>query len=79
MNAFFVKEAIVKAGYFDEDFRHPGEEEPELCYRMLKKGYRFEYDSNAVVVHSHRTILRCFFPTGKEAGFFAVCGLKYRE
>lgn len=57
-NAFFLKQAIVDAGYFDEEFRLPGGEEPELCHRMRKKGYHFKYDKNAVVVHSHRTSIK---------------------
>jgi glycosyltransferase involved in cell wall biosynthesis len=73
-NAFFLKEAVITAGYFDEDFRLPGGEEPELCHRMKKKGYRFKYDENAVVMHSHRTTLRSmmkmFWTHGKGEGIF---------
>ncbi|MDG5469928.1 glycosyltransferase [Deltaproteobacteria bacterium IMCC39524] len=57
-NAFFLREAIVGAGYFDEDFRVPGGEEPELCHRIIKNGYHFKYDENAKVTHSHRTTIK---------------------
>lgn len=75
-NAFFSKAAVIKAGFFDEAFRHPGGEEPELCYRMLKKGYRFKYDQNAVVIHSHRTtiksMIRMFYFHGKGNRIFST-------
>lgn len=74
-NAFFVKEAIIKAGFFDEIFRQPGGEEPELCYRVLKLDYIFKYEPNAVVIHSHRTsirsMIRMFFVYGKGRGIFS--------
>lgn len=57
-NAFFRTQAIIDAGCFDEDFRYPGGEEPELCYRMKNVGYRFMYDHAAVVQHSHRTTIK---------------------
>lgn len=73
-NAFFLKEAVIKAGYFDEDFRQPGGEEPELCYRMRKKGYYFKYDRDAVVTHSHRTtiksMIKMFYGYGRGRGIF---------
>jgi GT2 family glycosyltransferase len=73
-NAFFLRDAVVKAGGFDEDFRRPGGEEPELCYRMLGKGFRFECDENAVVIHSHKltlkSIMRMFFAYGRGRAIF---------
>jgi glycosyltransferase involved in cell wall biosynthesis len=53
-NACFRTEAIVRAGYFDERFRKPGGEEPELCLRIRKLGYRFRLAEQAVVLHHHR-------------------------
>lgn len=74
-NAFFKKNALEEAGLFDEDFRQPGGEEPELCYRLLRKGYHFKYDTDAVVIHSHRTsvagMLKTFFVHGKGRGILA--------
>jgi len=57
-NAFFCKKALLAVAGFDEDFRFPGGEEPEMCYRLRKMGYFFRYEKNAVVVHAHRTNLR---------------------
>lgn len=53
-NACFRKDAIVRAGYFDERFRKPGGEEPELCLRIRQLGYRFRLAEQAVVLHHHR-------------------------
>lgn len=53
-NACFRKEAIVRAGYFDERFRKPGGEEPELCLRIRRLGYCFRLVEQAVVLHHHR-------------------------
>ena len=79
-NAFFLKKAIVEAGYFDEDFRWPGGEEPELCHRMRKKGYYFKYDEHAKVIHSHRTniksLIKMFFNHGRG---YAVLASKWPE
>lgn len=75
-NAFFQKKAIEEAGLFDEDFRQPGGEEPELCQRMRDKGYIFKYDPDACVIHSHRTtvlkMIKMFFIQGKGAGLLAM-------
>lgn len=75
-NAFFSKKALEEAGLFDEDFRQPGGEEPELCQRMRNKGYAFKYDADASVIHSHRTtvvkMIKMMFVQGKGAGLLAT-------
>lgn len=53
-NACFRREALLRAGLFDERFRKPGGEEPELCSRIRKLGYRFAATESAVVLHHHR-------------------------
>jgi len=74
-NAFFLKEAIIKAGNFDEAFHVPGGEEPDLCLRLIKQGYYFKYDKKAVVFHSHRTTLsgmsKMFINHGRGRGLLA--------
>jgi glycosyltransferase involved in cell wall biosynthesis len=73
-NAFFPKKALVKAGYFDDAFRRPGGEEPELCYRMLKTGCHFKYEKDAIVIHSHsptlKSMLKMYFAYGKGRAIF---------
>ena len=53
-NACFRREALLRAGLFDERFRKPGGEEPELCARIRRLGYRFAAVESAVVLHHHR-------------------------
>lgn len=53
-NACFRREALIKAGLFDENFRKPGGEEAELCFRIKALGYRFNCAPEAVVLHHHR-------------------------
>lgn len=73
-NAFFLKKSIINAGYFDEDFLLPGGEEPELCHRIIEKGYNFKYDEGAIVVHCHRTtiinMMKMFSNYGKGHAIF---------
>ena len=57
-NAFFCKKAVLDVGGFDEDFRYPGGEEPEMCYRLKQAGYRFLYEPKALAIHAHRTDLK---------------------
>lgn len=53
-NACFRRAALLEAGLFDERFRKPGGEEPELCLRLSKRGYHFCWAKEAVVLHHHR-------------------------
>ena len=53
-NACFRREAIIRAGLFDERFRKPGGEEAELCFRIKDLGYQFKFVAEATVFHHHR-------------------------
>jgi glycosyltransferase involved in cell wall biosynthesis len=58
-NACFRRAALLEAGLFDERFRKPGGEEPELCLRLSKLGYYFRTAQKALVFHHHRqTVVR---------------------
>ncbi len=59
-NACFQRKVLLQAGLFDERFRKPGGEEPELCYRIAKLGYKFGLVENAVVYHHHPQDLKSF-------------------
>lgn len=79
-NAFFLKKAVTEVGCFDERFRFPGGEDPELCYRVRKKGYYFKYDEHAKVVHSHRTNIKSFMKMFYNHGRgYAVFASKWPE
>jgi glycosyltransferase involved in cell wall biosynthesis len=62
-NACFRRAAMIDAGLFNERFRNPGGEEPELCLRIKKLGYEFRFVEQALVHHHHRQTLKSFFKT----------------
>lgn len=62
-NACFRREALLRAGLFDERFRKPGGEEPALCRRLTELGYQFRSTPEAVVLHHHRQTVSSFLRT----------------
>jgi GT2 family glycosyltransferase len=48
---------------FDERFRKPGGEEPELCRKIRQLGYRFRFAEDAVVLHHHRQTVKSLLKT----------------
>ncbi len=79
-NAFFCKKALLEVGGFDEDFRFPGGEEPEMCHRLRRKGYFFRYENEAKVVHAHRTNLKSFIHMFKMHGIGCrICASKWED
>ncbi len=70
-NACFRRDALLEAGLFDERFRKPGGEEPELCIRLRRLGYEFRVAEDAVVLHRHKTIRNLLRATSNygEGGF----------
>jgi GT2 family glycosyltransferase len=62
-NAAFRRSVLKEVGGFDADIRVPGGEDPGLCFKVLERGYRLEYDANAVVFHEYRPSLRDFVRT----------------
>lgn len=53
-NAIFRKKCLKEIEGFDVNFKRPGGEDPDLCYRLLNKGYRFHFDKDLVVLHNSR-------------------------
>lgn len=62
-NACFRLDVLITAGGFNEIFRKPGGEEPELCWKIRNLGYEFCFAQNAVVYHYHRQSLIGFLNT----------------
>jgi len=62
-NACFRRNVLLQSGSFSERFRKPGGEEPELCWRIRKLGYRFGFTADAVVLHHHRQSIYSFART----------------
>jgi GT2 family glycosyltransferase len=62
-NACFRRDALIEAGLFNERFRKPGGEEPELCFRIKKLGYEFRFVEQALIYHHHRQTMKSFLKT----------------
>lgn len=62
-NACFRREALIEAGLFDERFRKPGGEEPDVCLRIRRMGYGFRFVEQALVRHHHRQTIGSFLKT----------------
>jgi glycosyltransferase involved in cell wall biosynthesis len=62
-NACFRRGALLEAGLFDETFRKPGGEEPELCTKIRKMGYVLKAVEDAVVLHHHKQTVKNFLKT----------------
>jgi glycosyltransferase involved in cell wall biosynthesis len=60
-NASFRKSCLLEVGGFASDFHRPGGEDPDLCYRMLAKGYRFHFMPDLVVQHVSRESMKAYF------------------
>lgn len=64
-NAMFRKRCLQEVGGFDPNFRRPGGEDPDLCYRLLNMHYGFIFDRDIVVLHHSRDSMRSYFKTLK--------------
>jgi glycosyltransferase involved in cell wall biosynthesis len=62
-NAAFRRNVLCDAGLFDERFRKPGGEEPDLCRRIRDLGYEFRLAEGALVRHHHRQSVRSLLRT----------------
>jgi GT2 family glycosyltransferase len=62
-NAVFRREALIKVGGFDERFRMPGGEDPDVSFRLLRAGYRLEHNKKAMVVHHYSPSWLSFMKT----------------
>lgn len=60
-NASFRASAIRQIGGFDETFRRPGGEDPDLSYRLLASGYRLACLSDLRVKHRSRPDFKAYF------------------
>lgn len=60
-NAAFRKACLLEIRGFDTDFRRPGGEDPDLCYRLLARGYRLSLLKDLVVDHQTRESISAYF------------------
>ncbi len=75
-NASFRRDLLCLIGGFDERFSFPGGEDPDICHRLIKRGYKFVYNPEAVVFNSHkrniRELLVTYFNYGRGQSFLAL-------
>ncbi len=57
-NAVFKRELIERLGGFDETYKWPGGEDPDLSFRATASGAILGYDPGPVVRHMHRDSVR---------------------
>jgi len=57
-NACFCKDVLMEVGGFNEIFTAANAEDSDLCFRILRRGYRLEWDSRAWVWHYHPSTIR---------------------
>lgn len=75
-NASFRKDCLRMVQGFDERYTFPGGEDPDLCYRLRRKGYIFQFNRNAVVHNPHKErlkdLIRTYFNYGKGESFLML-------
>jgi glycosyltransferase involved in cell wall biosynthesis len=62
-NASFRKKYLDEVSGFDATFRTPGGEDPDLCYRLMKRGHRCSFAKDLVVNHHSRESMKAYFIT----------------
>lgn len=56
-SAAYRRDAFLDVGGFDESFPIASGEDPDLSFRLSKKGYKMVFNSKAVVYHRHPRVL----------------------
>lgn len=59
-NCCYRRDVLEQVGAFDEGFRRPGGDDPDLSFRTTQAGFRLEYVPEAVVYHSELQTYRDF-------------------
>jgi GT2 family glycosyltransferase len=59
-NACYRRTVLDEVGGFDEGFRHPGGDDPDLSARVRARGYRLEFVPAAIVYHEELESFRDF-------------------
>lgn len=59
-NACYRRDVLESVGTFDEGFRHPGGDDPDLSYRTRQAGFKLRPVDDAVVYHSELESYRDF-------------------
>lgn len=67
-NAAFKKEILSKMGGFDTTFRKASGEDFELCYRIIRAGYKLGFDGDIFVWHEHPSSVWKYFKQQYQRG-----------
>ncbi|RLI96894.1 MAG: glycosyl transferase family 2 [Candidatus Aenigmatarchaeota archaeon] len=67
--AYYAKE-FLDFGGFDESFPAASGEDPDLSFRLAKKGYKMVYNPNAVIYHKHPDSLGKYLKTRYYRGYW---------
>ena len=62
-SAAYRKKIFIELGGFDEDFPTASGEDPELSFKVSRKGYKLVFKRNAIVYHFHETSLLKYLRT----------------
>ncbi|HLC79221.1 MAG TPA: glycosyltransferase [archaeon] len=71
-SAAYRKEDFFEAGGFDESFPKASGEDPELSYKISKKGKKLVFNPNAIVLHTHPDTLEKYLKTKYYRAFYRV-------
>ncbi len=68
LNACYRKDVLQKFGGFNKEFKQPGGEDPDLSFRIRKKGFLLGYNPKAIVYHHHKASTASFLRTFRNYG-----------
>ena len=71
-SAAYMREVFLREAGYDEKFRKASGEDPELSFKLSKKGYKLVFNQNAVVYHSHPTALWKYLKSKFQHAFWRV-------
>ncbi|HKM99990.1 MAG TPA: glycosyltransferase [Candidatus Binataceae bacterium] len=75
-NMAFTRAALMRAGGFDAQFTSAGDD-VDICWRMLKAGFRLGYSPAAFVWHFPRNTIKAYF--GQQGGYGRAEAMLYRR
>ena len=62
-NACYKRQLLIDVNGFDTSHRYPGGEDNGLSFKLIKKGFKFGYERNMIVIHDYRTSIPSFIKT----------------
>jgi len=71
-NACFHKDVLMEIGGFDEDFTSANAEDSDLCFKILRRGYRLNFSAKAWVRHRHPSTIRHYLRQQFSRGVWRV-------